>query len=799
MRNLHLSPSIVKKAVNSRLSALLAVSLAGAVFLLSVFGFSVYPSNKPVNKAASKQGCCGGNVPRRMIGAYYNTKGAWKSALVLNNKGPNPIVVTPILYSMEGEKFVGPLISIAGESAYELYLNQLAANAGPKFTEGSYEFTYTGRQLEMGAGLLIVDEEKGLIFDEQLTEPGVRFSSPRAEAVYAVPYKSAKAVLILTNTTEKPFSVSGNAGDQSIDVNLRAHQTRIIDLKESAKGAGAVSLTQTGGGNSALLATVHVSEPNKGFSIAVPFSDPLKAKTNQIQGAGLRLGKLDGAPLTPVIAVRNVSDTETSVSATIPLGRDGRVDKIVLPRLSLAPGEMKLFDASSVRRRKVDVGVTAGLEIEHKGAPGSVVVSAMSVTPSGDKVFPLLMRDPQSILSSTGGYAWFAEDEYATTVYIKNTSEKEQTFRLDIVYRQGIWGSDIKKLAPHETYAFDIKQIRDARVKGSEGNTIPPDAESGHVYWTIFGSNEKALIGRAETVDPTGGMASTYECQTCSCSAATSGFSTGYYSGKVEPIGQDNEEPGGTRDYRAMQQDVNCYGGPGSWFPAPASIQWSTGNPNIATVNAAGTVTAQDQPGTTSVVATWTAYNQQWNSNNEYCDQYQRTGDGIAYFQTNQPVPHHVRVISDVHADYQDSGTPAQNCVYVREITQQVVNRKNRNITSGSTEEAFANLSTNNCPSSAAPTPASCASLGPGSYQGVSAGQFRDSMTVRNPPCGSTTITPSSGCGFTLTPTWRMCSGTTINVWTYNGETKSNGVKVDGRAAAWNTGKQMCPTGVSCP
>lgn len=139
----------------------------------------------------------------------------------------------------------------------------------------------------MGAGLRIVDEEKSLIFDEKLTEPGARFSSPRAEAVYAVPYKSAKAVLILTNTTEKPFSVSGSAGDQSINVNLGAHQTQIIHLKESAKRVGFVSLTQTGGGNSVLLSTVHVTEPARGFSIAVPLSDPLKIKTNQIHGAGL--------------------------------------------------------------------------------------------------------------------------------------------------------------------------------------------------------------------------------------------------------------------------------------------------------------------------------------------------------------------------------------------------------------------------------------------------------------------------------------------------------------------------------
>lgn len=69
-----------------------------------------------------------------------------------------------------------------------------------------------------------------------------------------------------------------------------------------------------------------------------------------------------------------------------------------------------------------------------------------------------------------------------------------------------------------------------------------------------------------------------------------------------------------------------------------APIEWSTGDPSIATVNSFGTVTA-DQPGTTSVTASWTAYTYQWNANNEYCDQFSMTGDGIASFTTQCTIP----------------------------------------------------------------------------------------------------------------------------------------------------------------
>ena len=573
--------------------------------------------------------------------------------------------------------------------------------------------------------------------------------------------------------------------DQSINVSLGAHQTQIINLKKSVKGVGFVSLTQTGGDNSALLAAVHVSEPAKGFSIAVPFSDPLKAKTNQIHGAGLRLGKLHGETLTPVIAVRNVGEAETEVSATIPLGRAGNVDKIRLPRLSLEPGETKLFDTSDVRWRKIDADITAGLEIEYTGTPGSVVVSAMSVEPNGDKVFPLLMRDPQSNPSSKGDYAWFAEDEYATTVYIKNVSEKEQTFRFEITYKQGIWGSNLRKLAPHETYAFNIKQIRDAQVKGSEGNTIPLDAESGTVFWAIFDSAEKALIGRAETVDSSGGRASTYE---CGCPCSVNNQSTGYYDSRAVPVTEDHHEPGGTRLYKAQQQNEDCFGGGASWFDVTTSVEWTSSNPNIATINGGGgvaTVTAQNQQGFTGITARWLAYRHQWNPNNEACDSYSQYVYGVESFQTDPPIPHNVRVVLDA------GGFPPAclfTGVYRREVTVQIVNQFNRNVTNGAVAEAFANLDPNeNTCGNGNPNPTPCGVI---DITGI--GQFTDIMTVSDNSCGSG-ISQGSGCGFTLTSTWRMCGTQSMNIWTYNGETRSNIVRVNGNGGSISSGTELFP------
>jgi len=116
MRKLHLSPLIVKKVSYSWAGGLLAVLLAGIILLPNVSPQTLYRrairhlkvSAAPAASSAPKpRGCCA-NEPatsRRMIGTYYTTEDNFKSSLVLNNKGPNQIVVTPILHSQDGRTF----------------------------------------------------------------------------------------------------------------------------------------------------------------------------------------------------------------------------------------------------------------------------------------------------------------------------------------------------------------------------------------------------------------------------------------------------------------------------------------------------------------------------------------------------------------------------------------------------------------------------------------------------------------------------------------------------------------------
>jgi len=589
---------------------LLAVAVVSATAILlavSIFvakrssAHSVTPAKK------EQQGCCS-NLPaiqRRMIGTYYTTEDGFQSTLILNNKGPNQIMVTPILHSQNGQTFAASPVAVGGHSSPEVDLNTMASIAGQQFRSGSFEFTYEGRMLEVGGGLRIVNAEKSLIFDEQMLEPGMKFPSPQLEAVYAVPFENSRLSVIMTNTTTQPILVNGDAifagsnGHYPIQSQLGPYQTQVVDLPHGLvkkASAGAVSLNHNGG-KGALLAKIHLQDGDKGYSESVNFISP-GGKTTERHGAGLRLGSVDNDPLKVVIAVRNIGDSATTVTAIVPYSKqNGDTGAIALPQISLAPGEIKLLNTSNSQLRRNDFA-TAGLEIKYTGAPGSVIASASSVSLSGNQVFAVPMKDPKGGLSSTGGYPWFIEETSSTVVFIKNVTNEPQEFILNIFYPGGRWGLKSSPLAPNQTLAVDVRKLRDTQEKGVEYNVIPPDATSGHISWGVLGGKDKVLIGRAQTVDFNKGLAATYECQ-CLCSPS-------YENSYTHPAGA-TLYPGDVQDFTICSYYRDCFGYQMVLTETNFYQAVYSSDPNIATFESPARVTAI-APGSTGVGVTFPRY-----------------------------------------------------------------------------------------------------------------------------------------------------------------------------------------------
>jgi hypothetical protein len=678
-----------------------------------------------------QQGCCG-DLPvvlRRMIGTYYNTEGGWQSTLILNNKGPNPIAVTPILYSQAGQTFTGSAVSVGGQSSLDVDLNALARSAGPHFREGSFEFTYTGRILEVGGGLRIFDADKSLIFDEQMLEPGMKFPASQLESVFSIPYESAEATLIVTNTTTKFLTVNGQAMFTGTGIRLpltyalAPHQSRAFTLPRglaSRARAGAISLKHDGE-KGALLAIIHVEEERKGFSAAVNFSNYATGKTSTLHGAGLRLGNINGDALRPIVVARNTGENRTTITARVPYTKkDGTTGVINLPQLTLDPNEIDFIDTSNPQLRQPDI-VTAGLEIEYTGQAGGVIASAYSGSASGNHVFVLPLKDPQIGLSSTGGYPWFIKGSSSTIVFIKNTTNEPQKFTLDIVYPGGKWGSDLKTIDPNQTFKLDVREVRDSQMKGSEGNAMPPDATAGHIAWSVRGKGRnKTLIGRAQTVDIANGLVSTYECQFC--------CPTNYYDSRMTPAIMVGF-PDAAQQFLAQERRSDCHGNVTTWSGADYVV-YSSDDYNIADISFGGLVTAIGE-GSTILRGAWEDYTYFMDS--ERCEEQpvsaECTGDAVVL------VPKTLSVVSITTLGTGSSGDygcqPGQDYGIKINIKYQVKDQNGNDIRDNTMtpQEKVTNVKFNNV-DQPDPVP-DWSNIGPSRISGTSEntdsnGQFRD-------------------------------------------------------------------------
>lgn len=83
-------------------------------------------------------GCCGedeaNSKPHLLAGSYYTINNNFSAKLLLNNKGPLPIEVQPTLFSLSGERFDAPSITVDSNSHRFEDFSAWAAIAGEQIS-----------------------------------------------------------------------------------------------------------------------------------------------------------------------------------------------------------------------------------------------------------------------------------------------------------------------------------------------------------------------------------------------------------------------------------------------------------------------------------------------------------------------------------------------------------------------------------------------------------------------------------------------------------------------------------------
>lgn len=571
-------------------------------------------------------GCCGGeggDKPHLLAGSYYSLKNNFSAKLLLNNKGPHVIEVQPTLFTLSGERFDVPPVTVAPNSHRFEDLGDWAALGGPQFDEGSVQVFHRGKDLVLGVQIYVTDDTHSLSFDEKLTELG-KPGSARLEGVWWLPSPKGEVDLILSNTTDASLSVSTSIrGEQpkragSMTVEVAPHETKVLNVERHLLGKqvgamssfGAISIEHNGGPG-ALLGRAMAMDAGLGYSLPIQFSDPAKAKSNKLQGAGLRIGKVGKESLSPIVVAHNAGAANVLLSGYIPYtAEDGTKGTITLPQVELTPGETEVIDATPhLRTHGIGDTVAAGLEFEHTGELGSVITSAFSVSRNRNQVFRVPLWDIAAQRSATGGYPWYIEGDSSTMVYIKNVTSEPRQYRMYLKLSNGDYVFPLATVEPNQTTVIDVRKLRDSQVPDVNGQTIPLTETRGQVQWSMTGGVDRVLIGRSEQVDLVRGTSSNYACQNC--------CGNNFYDGWITPA-EDSGFQGDELMFIAMQTDANCYGQ--VFQPYPANVPtYSSSDYNICNPHWALGTTTGVSPGLATISASWTG--DAWFMNiGEYCD-----------------------------------------------------------------------------------------------------------------------------------------------------------------------------------
>lgn len=516
-------------------------------------------------------------------------------------------------------------------------LNDWTSTGGESFREGSLRLFHTGKALNIGAHIQLVHESTGRSFEEKLQEIG-RFDSRQLEGVWWMPSQQAEAKIILSNTADISLTVSARLSKRPQQVGnpqsfaLLPHQTKVLDLRQdfengnqfpNSDGVG-ISLQHTGE-KSALAARALVGELQTGYSAVIPFANPSAAKSRKYDGAGLKLEKINGEKLKPIVAVRNTGTAQAKVSAKALYTRaDGTRGTVTLPESTLTGKEIKLLNVQQLIQRADNENIAvAGIEINYDAAPGSVITQVQSVGEERDYVFRVIMWDAPAQRSSTGTYPWYIDQSSTTKAYIKNTTNLEQQYLSLIKWENGgKYVIGLKTLTPGETVEIDVKRLRDEQIPNDRGQTIPLDTVRGQIDWSIRVrpeapvddlSADLALVGQMEQTDFINKFSSQYFCQSC-CAFSPSLLYITLASMAPEdfpPLSLEVETGEGL-ELQLVEKYVTCYGSgvPDSYYYFSVPGNWSSANPGIASLTGDNYgFLVGNSPGQTTGISAWTTYN----------------------------------------------------------------------------------------------------------------------------------------------------------------------------------------------
>jgi hypothetical protein len=351
---------------------------------------------------------------------------------VLNSRSPNPIDVTPIFYTINGDAVVGNPVQLQPAEMRFVPVEQLMPEAlRGQHRWGGIALSYTGGVMEVwsqitfhGVGGGSVDETFNI-----LEEPG----SDTREAVWWMPKKST-AVIALGNSSNVAIRTTAQFSDgDSEDVDIPAGATKFIRRHDRERDIESVKLSTVGpAGSMRVMGFVVADDQN--FTSSIRFYDTKKTVQPNLYATNLRLKNT-----VPRIVLKNTSELDISARLRFFSAASEQDNPVELSTITLRPEQVIDVDLSALReaaatRTNFD---SVSVQVLNSGAPGSLIGATYSRERASQLTYDVPLRDSGKTRNGTGSYPWRVDDDYSTVVAITNIGNQPAPFQVEIRYPGG--------------------------------------------------------------------------------------------------------------------------------------------------------------------------------------------------------------------------------------------------------------------------------------------------------------------------------------------------------------------------
>lgn len=432
--------------------------------------------------------------------------------IVLTSGSPHPMDVTPTFYLADGSSIAGEAVQVQPAETKFLDIKKLLPPASKGRRDwGGLALGYYGLAREISAQLSLAGINGGGSVDEFFVVAGEARSDVQ-QAVWWMP-QGGTAIIALGSVSDQDTSATVQFDDGRTEtVNLAPHATAVSrHQRGSSAGAESVSITITGAAGS-MVAEGLITAAGGSFNSPIRFYDTKSAKQSSLFGNGLRI-----AGGTPHLALKNTSPFDVTASPEfVPPGGRAENGTVALPPVRLAPyetREVNLDPLTAAAHGRSDLDVVS-VRVTSSGDAGSLIGSLSSTSNVTGVSYDVPLRDSGPARTMTGTYPWNIGDDFTTVVYITNISDGQAEFVGQVNYEGGKYVLDPRKLAPGETVAIDLGQMRDEQKPDNAERRVPRNVKTGQFKWAVRGATGGTvrLIGRAEMASRSHKVSSSYSC-----------------------------------------------------------------------------------------------------------------------------------------------------------------------------------------------------------------------------------------------------------------------------------------------